>query len=163
MNQVFGPKLGWDDIEALTDNLADQCLNSGIQPDMIVAIARGGLIPATQLAHKLDVRRVRSFQMVSYIDGVQGALEHIDSSQNLIEEMERPNVNCVLFVEDIVDTGASLQYLRKMFTLPQGYKCVSVFASLTVKKKAPKADWPTMYAHVYPEDAWVTFPWEMPK
>ncbi len=46
-------KLSWDDIENITDELADKIKTSGFVPDYIIGITIGGLIPLHFLAKKL--------------------------------------------------------------------------------------------------------------
>lgn len=42
--------IGWNEIDALVSRLAQQMHAAGFRPDLIVAIARGGFVPARLLA-----------------------------------------------------------------------------------------------------------------
>lgn len=55
--------LDWNDIDSRCHTIAEQVLNSiapssSMKVDAIIGLSRGGLIPATILAHKLNVREV---------------------------------------------------------------------------------------------------------
>jgi len=70
--------LEWIHVTMCVEAMVRLMQADGFQPNMIVGVARGGLIPAVMIANAMDVRRVRSFQLMSYIDGVQGAMQAID-------------------------------------------------------------------------------------
>ena len=154
--------LEWIHVTMCVEAMVRLMRADGFQPNMIVGVARGGLIPAVMIANAMDVRRVRSFQLMSYIDGVQGAMQAIDDQNNLQFEMTAGFRQKVLFVEDIVDTGTSMKYLRDVFGAAAALAdCDVRYASLTLKKhKADPENWPDYVGIAYEESAWVTFPWE---
>ena len=156
----YPTNLSWMHIENLVNILAYKL--KGQKFDMVVGVARGGLIPAAMLASRLEIRRVRSFQLASYSEeGNQQPVRTLDSSLSIIQEIERLEYANVLYVEDIVDTGVSMSLVRSIFTLPKGYKSEATFASLVLKAhKAPRCDWPDVCGHMYTEPGWVKFPWE---
>lgn len=95
--------LGWGDVETLAAVLAGQVRSSGWMPDAIVAVARGGLVPAQLLAHRLGVREVTAV-------GARFA----DKARTLLRLYAAPTwplgvPRRVLVVEDAVDTGRLLQ------------------------------------------------------
>ena len=58
--------LTWQHFLKLARELAYQVRDSGYQPDLIIAIARGGLMPARLLSDYLDVADLASFRIVHY-------------------------------------------------------------------------------------------------
>ena len=47
--------LGWDEVEQLVNEVYKKIQASNWEPDVIVGLSRGGFIPATMLAYKLQV------------------------------------------------------------------------------------------------------------
>jgi len=73
MVDITEPKLlhlSWDDVQALSERLADKVKQSGFKPDLIVAVSRGGFDPARILCDQLGIRRLASVQ-VEYYMGVE--------------------------------------------------------------------------------------------
>lgn len=148
--------LDWKEITNFCETIAHQVVEAELEVSMIVGVSRGGLIPATMLAHLLDVRRVGSFQLGSYEAGIQGAIQDLEDKNHLVTSIER--AQNVLVVDDIVDSGATLNYLRSRFW-PQG--CKLAYAALTCKcHKAPEGSWPDFVGVQIYEPTWVEFPWE---
>ena len=50
--------LTWQEFGDAARELAQQIVNSGWKPDLIVAIARGGLIPAGAIAYAMGVKAI---------------------------------------------------------------------------------------------------------
>jgi len=80
-------------------------LCESFNPDTIVAVARGGMTLAHALAMALDVRNLQSIRTESY-DG-----ENQRSTITITGECDFSHSERVLIVDDIVDTGKTLQAL----------------------------------------------------
>lgn len=112
----------------------------------IVAISRGGMIPAVMLSHALDVRAVEAVQVQSYTKGdIRGTHPRVTS-----EWTGDWNWSDVLFVDDIIDTGKTFDFLVAKF--PRANYCA------LISKMEHRA------AHAIKEHphTWVVFPWEAP-
>ncbi len=57
----------WSDIDYLTDCIADKVSNDLPEIDSVYGIARGGLIPATILSHKLNIPYITQLSMNTLI------------------------------------------------------------------------------------------------
>ena len=55
-------RLTWDAVRVLTDDLAKIILDDIYQPNLIVAVARGGFIPARLLSSRLKVNPMGSIR-----------------------------------------------------------------------------------------------------
>jgi hypoxanthine-guanine phosphoribosyltransferase len=98
-------KFDWNKIESLTDSIASDIESSGWKPSYIVGIVRGGLVPAVLLSHKL---RVKMHTLgVSLRDG-----EDTDSESNLWMPEDVVNGTNILIVDDINDSGNTLDWIR---------------------------------------------------
>jgi xanthine phosphoribosyltransferase len=136
--------LGWDEIERDATALAAM-LRMGPPIAGLIAVARGGLIPAALLARALDVRMVESIAVASY-EGFE------PGEPRLLKPAAVPHEGAGwLIVDDLVDLGTTARFVRGL--LPRAR-----FACLYAKPAGrPFAD------HVvrdYPQEMWLKFPWE---
>lgn len=110
----------------------------------LVAISRGGLLPACLLAQFLNIREIHSLALYSYRDdGTQGDITVL-VKPNVADEVE------TLFVDDLVDGGKTARWIK------QNYPNVS-FVSLFAKRKIDDFLVPPV---LVPQDACIVFPWE---
>lgn len=138
--------LDWIQIDVACTMFANGLAYEISTPDLIVAVARGGMIPATLIARKLGVRRLDIFQCTSYEDGT-------DKQTNL-QVINIPKIRPdekVLFIDDLVDTGETAKLIKSMY--PN-----ALFAALYAKPKG--IDHVDFYFERHPQDLWIDFPWE---
>ena len=135
--------------ELLTDisNLACQCRD--FAPDVIIAVTRGGMIPAQLLAYALDIRRIAAVSVESYDEQQQRETLLLRDDTNL-EDAQR-----VLIVDDIIDSGATLHYLLEHFALR--YPAIT-FKSASIYYKPTAAVQPDFTCKEATE--WIDFFWE---
>lgn len=111
----------------------------------IVAVTRGGLIPAAIIARELECRLVESISVVSYDDEVQAAPAVLKPAA------AAGDGEGFLIVDDLVDSGVTAKLVREL--LPRAH-----FACLYAKPAGkPFAD--TFVVEV-PQDTWILFPWD---
>ena len=143
----------WDqlhrDARALAWRLMDRRPLTGI-----VAITRGGLIPAAIIARELDVRLVESVSIVSYAAGGRGTL--IEESRGGEPVVIKPpsaagDGTGFLIVDDLVDTGATARAVRAL--LPRAH-----FAAVYAKPAG--RDVVDTYITEVSQDTWILFPWD---
>jgi len=140
-------RLSWDDIERDCLDLAGRVSAAG--PFVgIVAVVRGGLVPAALLARALDLRRVETVCLSSYAGVTRHRLEVLKAA-----EMIPDGGRGWLVVDDLADTGATLSQVRAM--LPFAHR-----ATLYVKP----AGEPVVETYIakVAQDLWIDFPWESP-
>ena len=82
---------------------------SAYQPDLIVAIARGGMMLGQIMGYGLGVRNVQSIRVEAYDGECQRDTVTISGSCDLCD------VKRVLIVDDIVDSGDTLQAVIDKF------------------------------------------------
>lgn len=130
------------DIQFLAANLADKGPFKGI-----LAIARGGLVPAGILSRILDLRLVETLCISSYDDRVQrpGVPELLKGVE--IEDAGKG----WLVLDDLVDSGATLKMVRDM--LPKAH-----FATVYAKPKGLHLVDTT--AINIDQHLWLVFPWD---
>jgi xanthine phosphoribosyltransferase len=109
----------------------------------IIAVTRGGMVPAAILARELDIRVVETVCISTYDDRNMREPEVLKGVQG--------DGAGWLVVDDLVDTGATAQVLRRM--LPKAH-----FATLYAKPKGqPLVD---TFVTVFAQTTWVNFPWD---
>ena len=134
----------WDEFHNHAKELCEKIKQSG-EYNKIVAISRGGLIPAGILAYELDIRNSQAINISSYDEDKQRADEYIEIFGNVGEVDEK-----TLIVDDLSDTGKTFRILRRIY--PQA-KYVAVYAK---EKGRSVVD---IYARSMP-DEWIVFPWD---
>ncbi len=90
----------WKQIDQLILALADQVRGSGFRPDLIVAIARGGFVPARLLADHLDVFDMDSMKIEHYRGVSRGPGARL--RYPLSADVEDRNL---LVIDDVSDSG----------------------------------------------------------
>jgi len=142
--------VSWDQFHRDARALAWRLAASG-PFDALVAITRGGLVPAAIVARELDVRVIETVCIVSYHDYKQhGGLKVLKAVGPDFSKMEQ-GVR-ILVVDDLVDTGATAKVVREM--LPKAH-----FATIYAKPLGrPLVD--TFITEVS-QDTWIYFPWDM--
>jgi len=134
----------WDqlhrDARALAWRLLDRAPWRGI-----VAITRGGLIPAAIIARELDCRMIESVSIATYEEEAQ-------LPPRIIKPPEAAgDGEGWLLVDDLVDTGTTARVVRGL--LPKAH-----FATIYAKPKGrPLVD--TFITEVS-QDTWILFPWD---
>ena len=95
--------LTWQEFGDAARELAQQIVNSGWKPDLIVAIARGGLIPAGAIAYAMGVKAIGTMNLEFYT----GLGETLDEPQVLppLMDVSALDGKKVLVVDDVADSG----------------------------------------------------------
>ncbi|MBG0777783.1 MAG: xanthine phosphoribosyltransferase [Desulfovibrionaceae bacterium] len=138
--------VSWDqlhrDAKALSWRLLDKGPFKGI-----VAVTRGGLVPAAIIARELELRVVETVSVSSYAWQDQGAAGVLKAP--VAAQAERGAG--WLLVDDLVDTGKTARIVREM--LPEAH-----FATVYAKPEGrPLVD--TFITEVS-QDTWILFPWD---
>jgi xanthine phosphoribosyltransferase len=118
--------------------------------DVVVAVTRGGLVPAAIVARELGIRVIETVSVASYEYDKQGQVQVLKpvSAEIIGKDMGKG----VLIVDDLVDTGATAKTVREM--LPKAH-----FATVYAKPSGrPLVD--TFVTEVS-QDTWIFLPWDM--
>jgi len=143
-------ELKWERVQRLCKELANEIRECENMEEVygIIAVTRGGLIPAGILSHELGIHNIDTIGFTSYDNKVQGSLR-CNKEPSIVDMTD---LNKHIIVEDIVDSGTTLKALREYFPLSWPV------ASLVVRCSVD--DRPTYIGHVEETNEWVTFPWE---
>lgn len=135
--------VSWDQLHRDSRALAWRLLDSGKKWDRIIAVVRGGLVPAAVIARELDIHFVDTVCISSYTIRDQGNLA-------VLKDLEG-NGKGWLIIDDLVDTGKTARVVREMLTEAH-------FATVYAKPDGrPLVD--TFVTEVS-QDTWILFPWD---
>ncbi|MCA3544968.1 MAG: xanthine phosphoribosyltransferase [Rhodobacter sp.] len=146
-----GFHVSWDQIHRDSRALAWRLDGRG--PDggnwkAVVAITRGGMIPAMIVSRELDIRVVDTISVKSYSHQSQGDARVTKSPQ---EDLMGDGTG-ILVIDDLVDTGRMLELVRRLY--PKAH-----FATVYAKPSGrPMVD---SYITEVSQDTWIFFPWDM--
>ena len=117
----------------------------------IIAITRGGLVPAAIVARELGVRVIDTVCIASYQHDKQGELQILKGISESTAALGGGTGRGCLIVDDLVDTGKTARMVREL--LPDAH-----FATVYAKPKGrPLVD--TFITEVS-QDTWIYFPWD---
>ncbi|MCS7108646.1 MAG: phosphoribosyltransferase [Sulfolobales archaeon] len=130
--------------------LAMKVSESNYLPDVIVAVSRGGLIPARIVSDVMNVDGVHSIKASLW--GVGGRI----SNEVLIHGVELPiKDKKVLIVDDVVDSGLTL---IKIVSHVKSFGPIDVRTAVLHVKPSSKY-LPDYYVSKLDEWLWVIYPW----
>lgn len=136
--------VSWDQLHRDSKALAWRLI--GMRPFAgIVAITRGGLIPAAIVAREMECRLIETVSIVTYDEQERGE-PRVTKTPAAAGDGEG-----FLIVDDLVDTGATARVVRGL--LPRAH-----FATVYAKP-AGKAMVDTFITEVS-QDTWILFPWD---
>jgi hypoxanthine phosphoribosyltransferase len=124
------------------------------KPDVIVAITTGGLTVAGVLSRLLNVTYIETIGVTHY-KGDQKRDELIKISGTTFDKDRQ--TNNILVVDDVCDTGVTLEYVLNYFKEQYGYLKVK---SATIHYKPKKAKIKPDY-YLLETDKWIVYPWEV--
>jgi xanthine phosphoribosyltransferase len=117
----------------------------------IIAITRGGLVPAALIARELEIRLIDTVCVVSYGASDEGLAEQQQGRLRWLKRVEGDGEGWLL-VDDLVDTGKTARAVRE--TLPKAH-----FATLYAKPLGrPVVD---TFVKEFKQEKWIYFPWDI--
>jgi len=150
-NNLFA--LSWEKYKNKIDLLYEQIAQSRFFPDVIVGIARGGLLPAVNLSHFFDKGEISVLSIKR------------NKTSNFYSDRKAPNIQWikltsdisnknVLLIDDIVGSGETMYLAEKRLLKFSPKALVTASLILNINSKYT----PTYYTTKVND--WVIFPWE---
>jgi len=173
-------------LSGLVSKLCRDITISGWQPDYIVGLSRGGLIPAVMISHYLNVPmytlnvslRDSDTGPESNLWMAEDALGHTDKTidpmlDDPMSLLQEGRARDILIVDDINDTGATFNWIMKDWpsgcfpddptweneVWNQNVKFAVLVDNLASQCTATM-DYVGMEVNKAEKDVWVDFPWE---
>ena len=138
--------ISWEEFHQDVKNLCKKIKDSGQKFNKIVAISRGGFIPAGIVAYELGIRNSAVINISTYVGSKHLKLNEVDHPDSVGKVDEK-----TLMIDDISDSGQTFEVMRRTF--PNG-KYVTVYAK---ERGASQAD---IFERKFPEK-WLVFPWDI--
>ena len=142
--------LTWPAYAGAARDLARAVADDGYRPDLILAIARGGLLIAGSVSYALGVKNLHVIN-VEYYTGVNERLDFpviLPPPLNLVDLAAAH----LLVVDDVADTGHTLALVRD-FCLPQ---VAELRCAVLYQKPQSVIDCDYVWRRT---DRWIDFPW----
>lgn len=144
--------LTWNRVYTLSRLLALKIRDAGYMPDIIVAIGRGGYVPARILADYLDMMALTSMKIEHYTRGAEKEPE-ARVKYPLCEDVTGMRV---LVVDDVSDSGdtfhVALAHIRERFQ-PVAIKTAALHHKVVSAYK------PDFFAQLIITWRWIIYPW----
>lgn len=137
--------VSYEYISFIVDLLAQRV---NINCDHVIGIGRGGLIPATMLAYKLN-KKVTTFG-ISTFNGTKREDAHYIYQEPVIVPGSK-----YLIVDDICDSGNTFKIFKNLFK-----ESGAIFEYAALFAKDSSSHFVDHYGISISDDIWVSFPWE---
>ena len=131
--------------------IEDQMVHSNWMPSMVIGINRGGLIPSVYLSQRLRVPHESI--TVKLRDDVKASKPDLSQLEKSFAFQHK-----ILIVDDINDSGDTLQYIEQNFGRPKD----KVRFAVLVNNKPSKTIVDYFGYEINKEEvpSWIVFPWE---
>ena len=143
-------QLTWDGFGEASRDLARAIVADGFVPDVVVAIARGGLLPAGAIANGLGIKNCGAIN-VEFYTGIGTVL---DAPEVLPPELDMTYLDGrrVLLVDDVADSGRTLDLaVRLLVERGADVRSVTIYTKPTTIIQ-PDHSWKAT-------SLWIDFPW----
>lgn len=142
--------LTWELFGTAVRELAADVVAHGFAPDVVVAIARGGLLPGGAMAYALGTKAVGTLN-VEFYTGIDERLPDPVVLPPLLDTAALHGLRA-LVVDDVADTGETLALVQRLMTA----HCDEVRTAVLYAKSHSVVDPDFVWRRT---DRWITFPW----
>ena len=147
--------LSWDRMEQMCVQISEDIRSKNVKIDKIIAVSRGGLIPARILSGLLNNKNLFTIRITFYTKpGVTRDTPHL--AEDLSTDVTDKNV---LVVDDVVESGKTLALARN-YLKERGAR--KVFTAALLDKHVDgkeKAAVPDFFCEKI-DNKWIVYPWE---
>lgn len=141
--------MSWGECERALDSLIKKLQSINYTPERIVALEKGGLVPAALLLQTFPEANFESFRTIGYIKSKAIGQVWIHLKLKINEATwDNPGT---LVIDDICDTGSTFKKVHE-------YLPSAMYASMV--SRAGTLFTGHLYGLEVPQAAWVNFPWE---
>lgn len=138
--------VSWEELHRNARALAWRLLEKGPWKG-IVAITRGGMVPACIVAREMEILTIETFCITSYDHKEQGKV-HILKKPTMVEDGGKG----WLVIDDLVDTGNTFKIAREHYP-DAHYACIYA--------KPEGVGTVDTFVMEISQDTWIHFPWDL--
>ncbi|WP_102159384.1 phosphoribosyltransferase [Zhihengliuella halotolerans] len=142
--------LTWDLFGTASRELAQQIADSDFRPEIVIAVARGGLLPAGSLSYALGLKLADAINVEFYTDVHETLPDPVLLAPMLDEDAIKGKR--LLVVDDVADSGRTLALVLDILR-GQGAEARS---AVLYSKSASVVDPDFVWRRT---DEWIVFPW----
>ena len=142
--------LTWQDFGGAVRDLAQQVVDDGFEPDLILSVARGGLGVGMALGYALDVKNLATLN-VEFYTGVDTRLPVPIMLPPTPAAVDLAGLD-VLIADDIADTGHTLRHVQEFCADHVARARTAVIYEKQRSVVRPDYAWRRT-------EAWIDFPW----
>ena len=142
--------MAWEELGRGARELAEAVYADGYEPDIVLAIARGGLLVAGAIGYALGVKNTFTMN-VEFYTGIDERLDVpmiLPPVPHLVDFADFK----VLVADDVADTGATLQLVQEFCA----GKVAEVRCAVLYEKPRSAVKCEYVWRRT---DRWITFPW----
>lgn len=150
MKDVNFEMTDWCKIYSMLKKLVNNLITNGFEPDFIIGLSKGALIPAAILSDRLGVEcRVVGVHYYKNIYDVEKTPKIVQHIPNRVDGKK------ILLVDDVSDTGQTLKFIKE-YLFEKGAVEIK---TCTLHYKP----WSVLKPDYYVEETstWIIYPWEM--
>ena len=144
--------LSWPDFGGATRELAVQVHEDGYAPDLILSIARGGLLVGAALGYALDVKNTWTMN-VEFYTGIEERLA-VPMLLPPVPELVDLESARMLIADDVADTGETLRLVKEFCSGKVG----EVRCAVLYEKSRSTVSCEYVWKRT---DLWIDFPWSV--
>jgi len=144
----------WADFGRASRELAQQIAESEFRPDIVLAIARGGLTVAGALAYALSVKNCFAMN-VEFYTGVDQRIDVPVVLPPMLDLVDIAGLR-VLVADDVADTGKTLELVHSVIEK----HVIEARCAVLYQKPRSVIDCEYVYNRT---DRWINFPWSTEK
>ena len=144
--------MSWDEAGIGAREVAEQVYRDGYRPDIVLAIARGGLLVAGALAYALDVKNTFTMN-VEFYTGVDERLP-VPMILPPVPDLVDLHDARMLIADDVADTGQTLALVKGFCAGQVGEVRVAVLYEKPRSIVSCEYVWKRT-------DLWIDFPWSI--
>ena len=143
-------RLSWTEFGGAARELAGQVAADGYDPDLILSVARGGLLVGAALAYALDLKNSWTMNVEFYTD----VDERLDVPMLLppVPELVDLESSRMLIADDVADTGETLRLVKEFCA----GKVAEVRCAVLYEKPRSNVSCEYVWRRT---DLWIDFPW----
>ena len=150
--------ISYDEIDDVMDRFIEQNGELNNDNSIIVAITRGGLIPAGILSYKTGIKNIITIKAESYDDQTQGKL-YVDKLSKKDRKLIK-KTKYVIIVDDIIDSGKTMSAVTNIIIDALDYSThYDLYQFAIVNKSVDNITSNIMLDYVN-NPAWIVFPWD---
>jgi hypoxanthine phosphoribosyltransferase len=143
-------RMTWQELGEATRDLAQRIADDGYVPDLVLSVARGGLLVGAALGYALDVKNTWTMNVEFYT----GVDERLDVPMILppVPDLVDLESSRMLIADDVADTGETLRLVRDF--------CAGKVAEVRCAVLYEKTPSVVKCEYVWRRtDRWIDFPW----